>query len=266
LVFPAVLLSSLAYLFRRQEVLEIGRHLPRGMAILQHRMEILEIGLLTWGDVLLSWILFCFSFGAICVAAEQLEAGFVATFTEPIKVTCARVRPYLLLCLLLFLILVASVGTLLLISQTVMWLALEPRLGRLSPLTTSFFSYASFGLGALVLSRFSLAVPAFILDDFQVRQAIRQSWQLTRNRTPILAMLLFKSIVGGYLAGMLPFWLAEWIPDSINLPSWFYWALTGASVAAVTVVEPVMFIGFALLYLKTSATSSVSGQVEAVTA
>jgi hypothetical protein len=68
LVFPAVLLTTVAYLFRRHEVLEIERHLPRGMAGLQHRTEILEIGFLTWGVFLLSWIILCFSFGALCVA------------------------------------------------------------------------------------------------------------------------------------------------------------------------------------------------------
>jgi hypothetical protein len=49
LVFPAVLLSTVAYLVRRHEVFEIGRHLPHGVAILEHKTEMLEIGLLSWG-------------------------------------------------------------------------------------------------------------------------------------------------------------------------------------------------------------------------
>jgi len=256
LVFPAILLSTVAFLGRRHEVLDIGHHLPRGAAILNHKIEMLEIGLLTWGNLLFSWIIFCISFAATCVAVEQIEAGFFATFAESIRVTCARVRPLLVLCLLLFLMLIASVGTFLLISQAIIWLALEPRIGQLSSLTISLFSYTALGLGALVLSRFGLAVPALILDDCSVAQALLCSKHLTRGKTPVLLALLFKSIVGGYVAGMLPFWLAEWIPVGVNLPSWLDWALIGASVAAVTIVEPAMFIGFALLYLKTSSLAS----------
>jgi len=40
------------------------------------------------------------------------------------------------------------------------------------------------------------------------------------------------------------------------LPYGFPWILTVVSMGAVTVVEPTMFIGFALLYLRTSAMPS----------
>lgn len=70
--------------------------------------------------------------------------------------------------------------------------------------------------------------------------------------------LLLKSLVGGYIAGMLPFWLARWIPADVNLPSWFQWVLAGVSVAAVSVVEPILFIGFTMLYLKTTDVRAVA--------
>jgi hypothetical protein len=59
---------------------------------------------------------------------------------------------------------------------------------------------------------------------------------------------------------MLPFWLARFIPAAVQLPSWFGWFLIAASVALVSIVEPLMFIGFALIYLKMS---TVPGAVEA---
>jgi hypothetical protein len=65
---------------------------------------------------------------------------------------------------------------------------------------------------------------------------------------------------------MLPFWLARWIPANVTLPWWFGWSLTIASVCAVTVIEPVMFIGFALLYLKTSEQSSAEATQLVITA
>jgi hypothetical protein len=100
-------------------------------------------------------------------------------------------------------------------------------------------------------------VPALILDNYGLKDALRRSAQLTRGKWAILAALLFKSVAGGYIAGMLPFWLARFIPAAVQLPSWFGWFLIAASVALVSIVEPLMFIGFALIYLKTSLASDV---------
>jgi len=63
-------------------------------------------------------------------------------------------------------------------------------------------------------------------------------------------------LIGGYLAAVAPFWLASWILRDTPLPYGFPWILTVVSMGAVTVVEPTMFIGFALLYLRTSAMPS----------
>jgi hypothetical protein len=125
----------------------------------------------------------------------------------------------------------------------------------------SFFTieliFAAFvGLGLLVLSRFGLAMPALIVDNYRVAAAMFRSDELTERKWFTLAVLLFKSVVGGYLAGMCPFWLASWTPASISLPSWFPWFLRIASVAGVVVVEPTMFIGFAMLYLRISESSN----------
>jgi len=95
-----------------------------------------------------------------------------------------------------------------------------------------------------------LAVPAVVLDDCQVGQAMLRSGGLTQRKWLKLAVLLAKSSIGGYVAGMLPFWIASFIPANTPVPSWFPWVLTVASIIGVTIVEPTMFIGFALLYLK----------------
>jgi hypothetical protein len=117
-------------------------------------------------------------------------------------------------------------------------------------------SVLTFGLGGLfllVMSRFGLAIPALLLDDYPVAQAMFRSDELTERKWLTLAVLLAKSLIGGYVAGMAPFWLASFIPADSQLPSWFPWALTIVSIGGVTVVEPTMFIGFALLYLESSA-------------
>lgn len=120
-----------------------------------------------------------------------------------------------------------------------------------------------YGLGCgalLLLSRFALAMPAIILDNCGVGQAVFRSDELTEGKWLTLAALLAKSVVGGYVAGMCPFWLASWIPANTPLTSWFPWVLTIASITSVIVVEPTMFTGFALLYSRMSAVSSTSSE------
>jgi hypothetical protein len=112
----------------------------------------------------------------------------------------------------------------------------------------------------LVFSRFGLAVPALVLDDRSVSQAMFRSDELTEGKWITLAILLAKSLIGGYIAGMLPFWLTRWAWTYIQLP---WWLPAVGSIAAVSLVEPFMFIGFALLYVRTSASSPASRQVPA---
>ena len=86
-----------------------------------------------------------------------------------------------------------------------------------------------------------------------------RSDELTEGEWLELAAILAKSIIGGYVAAMSPFWLAAWIIPAVARPLLFPWLLTFLSVIGVTVVEPTMFIGFALLYLRKSQ-SSASGK------
>jgi hypothetical protein len=254
LVFPAIVVGTIAVIWGRHESREISQHLYREGGILRHPIGIVEIGLATWGSYLVSWIAFCFSFGAICSAVEQVHAGFAASIPDSVADVRQRLVPFLRLSLILWLVFVILVIVAMLFIVTILSVT-EPHPTRARGLGIYVLSLGLFGLVALILSRFSLAMPALILDDYSVKRAMFRSDTMTRSNWPILAALLFKSIAGGYVAGMLPFWLARWIPASINLPSWFSWILTTASIAAVTVVEPIMFIGFALLYLKTSAPS-----------
>jgi hypothetical protein len=49
------------------------------------------------------------------------------------------------------------------------------------------------------------------LDNYRVSQALFRSDELTQGKWLTLAILLAKSLIGGYIAGMFPFWLAGWI-------------------------------------------------------
>jgi hypothetical protein len=257
---PAVIVSTIAIITARNEVREIARHLPRGLE-LAHRTEMFEMRLVNFSSWLVSWMAFSFAFGAICIALDETEAGFTPSAWHSLRNVRERLGPFLRISLLLFvLLLVAEAASVLLLGSGLFWILhqLQVRPSRLAILVVS---NALVGSALLVLSRFALAIPAVILDDCRVGQAMFRSEEVTEGKWLILAALLAKSIIGGYVAAMCPFWLTSLIRVTAPLPSWFPWILTVASIIGVTVVEPTMFVGFALLYLKMSALNSAPSKV-----
>lgn len=257
---PAVIISTIAIVTGRNEGRELARHLPRGFELLAHRTEILEIWLANLSAYLVSWVAFSFAFGAICIAVEETAAGFTPSARHSLLNVRERLGPFLRLSLLLFvLVLVAEAASGL--SATGAFWALRQWHVHLSRFLIAAISYGVASLALLVLSRLSLAVPAVILDDCRVGQAMFRSDELTQGKWLTLAALLAKSVIGGYVAAMCPFWLASFVRVTAPFPAWLPWILTVASVIGVTVVEPTMFVGFALLYLKMSALGSAPSKV-----
>lgn len=237
LVAPAVVVGYIAVRMGLNEGREIARQLLRVPVseIVRHRTEFIEIWLANSAGYLVSWMAFSFSFGAIS----------------------HRLGPFLRLSLLLFFMILAAEGVGGLLFSGVFWTL---RHGQIHPgrFAISALTYGLGGLALLVMSRFGLAMPALLLDDYRVGQAMFRSDELTEGKWLTLAALLAKSLIGGYVVGMFPFWMASFIPADARLPPWFPWTLTTASIAGVNVVEPTMFIGFALLYLKNSAVLPMS--------
>jgi len=257
---PAVIISTIAIITARREVREISRHLPRGVELLAHRTEILEIGLINYSSWFVSWIAFSFVFSAICIALEESVAGFTPSAWSSFVHIRERLSPLLGVSLLLLVLVVVTEGVAVVLGTGVFWILHRLQVNRSGFLIWAV-SYVLAGLAVLVASRFFLAVPAVILDDFSVGRALLRSDELTQGKWLALAVLLAKSLIGGYVAGMCPFWLASFVRVSVPLPSWFPWILTVASVIGVIVAEPPMFLGFALLYLKGSALDSASTRV-----
>jgi len=250
---PAVTISTIAIITARNEVRGIWRHLPRGVEMLTHHAEILEIWLINLSAWFVSWIAFSLVFGAICIALDESVTGFTPSAWSSFLNIRERFGTFLRLCLLLFVLALVTEAASGLLGTGVFWV-----LHQLHVHPTSFLiavvSYGIVGFAFLLLSRFALAIPAVVLDDCRVGRAMLRSDELTQGKWLALAALLAKSLIGGYVAGMCPFWLASFVRVTVPLPSWFPWMLTGASIILVSVVEPTMFIGFALLYLKMSAT------------
>jgi hypothetical protein len=257
---PAVIISTIAIITARNEVREISRHLPRGVELLTRHTEILEIELINYSAWFVSWLAFSFVFGAICIASEESVAGFIPSAWNSFVHIRERLNPFLRVSLLLLVLVVVTEGVSIVLGTGVFWIFHRLQVHRSGFLVWAV-SYVLTGLALLIASRFFLAVPAVILDDFSVGRAMLRSDELTQGKWLALAALLAKSLIGGYVAGMCPFWLASFVRVSVPLPSWFPWILTIASIIGVTVVEPTMFVGFALLYLKTSAPDSAPSKV-----
>jgi len=257
-VAPAVLVGTFAVILGRKINLQIAYSVfRRGTS--QYRVEMLEMQSIHLAALFTSWIVFCIAYAAICSAVRQLKAGSFISFRDSLLDVFSRIGRFLRVCSFLgffcmFIFAVTAVGLDALFRFTP---ARHLHLGSLSFFIVSLV--VSWVL-LVVLSRFALAVPAVVLDDYRVGQSMFRSDELTEGKWLVLAALVCKSYIGGYIAGMAPFWLAAQIPNTVALPSWFSWVLTATSIAAVTVIEPPMFIGFALLYLRQSATSPAQAE------
>jgi hypothetical protein len=254
---PAVLVGYLALILGRNEVREIARNLPRNVAIFSHHIEFLEIWLADTAAYFVSWMASCLSFGAICSAVRQISAKSVPSVSDCFAEVRERIGPFVRLSLLLFVLLMVGAAAASLLATSIFWVLHQAHY-RYGPVAIWTITFGAFGLILLVFSRFGLAVPALVLDRRNVSQAMFRSDELTEGKWVTLAILLSKSLVGGYVAGMLPFWIAGWAWPYIRVP---WWLPSAASIAAVSVVEPFMFIGFALLYVKMSVSSSTSREV-----
>jgi hypothetical protein len=256
LIAPAVVVGYVAIVGGRHEGQEIARHLPRGFLFVGHETEIFEIWVAYFAGFLVSWVAFSFSFGAICSAVGQISKGVVPSPSDCFAEVRERIGSFLRLSALLFFLALVVVAVANLLGIAFFWILHQRRM-HFSIFTTKSVSFLCVGLALLVLSRFGLALPALILGNCRVGQAMFRSDELTEGKWLTLAILLAKSLIGGYIAGMLPFWLAGWIWAYVRVPWQF---LTIASIAAVTIVEPFMFVGFALLYIRTAALSSASSK------
>ena len=217
LISPAVVIGYVSIVGGRHEGQEIARHLPRGFEFVGHETEIFEIWVANFAGLLVSWMAFSFSFGAICSAVGQISEGVVPSLSDCFAKVRERIAPYLRLSALLFLLALVAVAVANLLGVAFFWILHQRRMHP-SIFTTQSVSFLCVGFSLLVLSRFGLALPALILDNCRIGQAMFRSDELTEGKWLTLAILLAKSLIGGYIAGMSPFWLAGWIWAYVRVP------------------------------------------------
>lgn len=137
---------------------------------------------------------FSFSFGAICFAVDEIKTGVTPSVTGSFGAIGHRLDPFLRLLLLLFFMILAAAGVGGWLLDGVL------RILRQGHVHTGRFAifvltYGLSCLALLVMSRFGLAMPALLLDDYPVAQAMFRSDELTEGKWLTLAALLAKSLI-----------------------------------------------------------------------
>ena len=244
LIAPAVAFGYIAVILGRERAWEIERYLPHHYEFVGHEMELFQIWAANLVGFLVSWIVYCFSFGAICVAVRDASAGGEPGVEECFGLVRNRSGPFFRLSFLLVLLLSLAGLMALLIAIGIAWL-LRLAGGDLNYTTIRVVSVTSIALGLLLFSRFGLAMPALILGNSKVNAAIFQSDKLTEGHWLILGSLLIEAVAGLYLVAFAPFWFAARV--RLAPPSW---VLVALSICGIALVQPHLFIGLALLYVK----------------
>ena len=206
----------------RNESREIARHIPRGIEVVRHPAELTEMAIANLAGLFGSWTAFSFSFAGITAVAVQKPAtGVVPSIGEcfiPIRNRLGSFYAYLRCCFALLLVVeTAALAFLEFGILRVLWRLHIHVTGSM----ISLVSFACFGLGLVVMSRFSLAIPALVLDDCKVGESVFRSDEYTQRKWIVLAALVAKSVVGGYVAAMVPFWTASSILGNMLVPWWF---------------------------------------------
>jgi len=258
LAAPATLVIYLTTTAAQSEVRALTRNVFSHSSASPYRASMaLELGLINLARISIIWLVTCLLFAAICSAVDHIKSALVPTFSDCFAEVGHHLGRFVGVSSALLVLLVAFVTMSGFLSFGVFWFARRVQVH----LPDLLFSSLMYGptVAALVMgARFSLAMPAVLLDDYPIGRSILLSDRLTEGKWLILTVLVLKSLIGGYIGAILPFWIRSWLWGTIQLP---HWCAVAGSIGAVAMIEPPMFIGFALLYLKVTEKSTTMGSV-----
>jgi membrane-anchored glycerophosphoryl diester phosphodiesterase (GDPDase) len=149
-----------------------------------------EIWLANFSAWLVSWMAFSFAFGAICIALDETQAGFTPSAWHSLRNVRERLGPFLRISLLLFVLLLVAQAASALLGTGVFWILhqLQVRRSRFAILMVSC-ALVGPSLARLLAVRLIIAIPAVILDDCRVGQAMFRSEELTEGKWLTLAVV-----------------------------------------------------------------------------
>jgi|GEM_PF-5390320 len=194
--------------------------------------------------VAVSWIIFCFSFGAIAVAVDELLQG-----GHPYAEGCyGAMRERFGGLVLLAMILGAIIFSLMAIPAGIatVW-ALRVGLRDPFPFVT-VLAVDLIALGLVV--RWTFALPAFALDHKPSWESIRWSDKASDGYLLQLWWLFLLSEGLAWLLGNAPGYVARALGGYLTLPRHIDWVVYISAVLLAGLVQPIPAIGTALLYLE----------------
>jgi hypothetical protein len=241
LIAPAAVLSFYLVLRVRERAIS-ALYLSFQLGSRSMEATLAEARLIGYATYFASWIFFCIAYAGIASAVVRLGSGQTPSIHHCFANLSNRKWPFLKISALLFFLLGIAVFFKNLVVGGFFLLFTREALSW----TGRLFEYAITLIVMAAVSRLALAIPIVLHDAVGARDSLFRSDELTEGRWIALFVLVFKSVWGAYILGKLPFWFAGWTSEYFHFRSWF---LTLASVTAVALVEPFMFIGFSLMYV-----------------
>jgi hypothetical protein len=246
ILLPAVVFGYFVIIIASNRIAVFARSISHSTS---PAWEFTAVFLLRFGSFLASWLVYCFAFGAIFYAVRdirnQLQPTSEGSFA-PVREALGR---FLRLSSFLFLVCVIPVVAMMGLTAVFLSVLLE-RFGL--GFSLSYYYAASLPLLLLtfgVLARWTLAVPVLLNEGTGVWAAMKRSNSLTDNRLLALTILIIEGFLGTFLAQQIPLRIVGALVGSNGLTEWQFYALYGFSLVCALFVQPIMFVGFANIYM-----------------
>jgi len=111
---------------------------------------------------------------------------------------------------------------------------------------------AGFALGLLLSARYTLSLPAVLLEDIRGRAAIRRSVQLSHGRRGQIFVALLLGVVVSYAAAIMfqgPFYVGIAVMGiKGHLPNWVNLGLSVSGALGTAIASPLLMIALVLCY------------------
>ena len=253
LIWPAVLFGAVILQLSMWQSTEIYRTIPHGYG---HSSEIFESSAVRFFGFFADFLFYCFAFAGTSVAVREILHGNKPEVETSLNVARAGFKQLLGMATVLFFSMLIAYGLAIFVGFAAQDLVRARSMRSVSLNTAYAAMYATALLAFTVLSRYALAIPALLLDHLSFGTCFKRSDELTDGHMLFLLALICESVIGGYIALSAPFWIWNFgFASHIALTWTIYWILRLIGLAASAAIQPLMFVGFAYLYVTASTTN-----------
>lgn len=251
LILPAALISFFITCLLADKMAELAHYVPSHLGNPIPPFLLVEVGLFRMGGFLTTWIGYCFSFAAICVAVSKIKMGGSPVAAECFTAVRERFIPFLKISVLLFLVLILTSIVFVVVGAFIQ----AQYVNKIISLP-AWMAYQSgaflFFVSCVIVSRFSLSHPSVILEGTNILSSLFRSDELTEGKWFGLALLVFEGTLAPFYLAQAVFWMLQSAGVLVPLPAWSHSGVYYLVVALSIAMEPIMFIGFAIMYLEAS--------------